>query len=159
MRKYSHLDLPRYVEITEGPFRTSVNELKEKTGRKRAPELVEMYRKYRVLMDEIKEKKSALEIVLTAYSELLVLAYEEEGITSLKLQDGSSIRVDVEPEPVANDREAFRNWCIEEGLEKEMHLHYMTSKSLIKLMLLEGKPLPPGMQAFMRDKIVFTKGK
>lgn len=158
MGKYDHLKLPRFLEDSEGPHRERVEKRKLDIHGKTA-EVVAGYAAARRRMKEIDELKSACQVEIDAFGEVLVLKYEAENISSLKMEDGSSVRVEPSPKPVIQDREAFRQWCVEQGLQKEMHLNPGTTGSMVRNMLIAGRDLPPGVKAFMRDKIVFRKGK
>jgi hypothetical protein len=158
-RKYAHLNLPRMPRDEEGDHRARVREFKTAVGRgKTTTALVTYYAEVRRAMDKIKEEKTSIQVKIDGLTEMIVDSFEEEGVTSLKLEGGDTVRVDVKPIPGMKDREKFRLWCLEQGFEKEMHLHYMTAQSLVCQMLLEGKPEPPGVEAFMGDTIKFTKG-
>lgn len=156
---YSHLVLPRFVDPGIGGHRERVNEAKTEITEREPTGLAARYAGVRAEMKSAKDMVSVIQVQLDACSELLVDQFEAEGITSLKMKDGSSVRVDVKPINVTKDREGFRLWCIEEGLQKEMHLHPGTARTMMCNMLLAGEDIPPGLEAFMKDKIVFTKAK
>lgn len=159
MGKYSHLKLPKFVEPDVDNHRLRVNEAKDKIHNRKSTELSRRYTGIRIEKKRAQDILSCVQVQLDACSELLVDQFEADGITSLKLEDGSSVRVDVKPYPVTKDREVFRQWCIDDGLQKEMHLAWPTMSSLMCNMLLAGEDIPPGLEAFMKDKIVFTKAK
>jgi len=146
------------VQEQEGDHRDKVNALK-KTIVGPASNLAWRYEQVRVKMARIKEQKSECQIEQDAYEEKLVEQYETEEITSLKLESGASVRVDVKPFPQMQDKEKFRLWCHCHGLEKEMHLHSSTTASLVALLCLTGKAMPTGIDASMKDTVVFTKAK
>lgn len=157
-RKYEHLNLPKFLYTNDTPYREEVETIK--AGIRGTPaEIAMRYGDLRREMDIVKEQKTKLQAQLDAYSEKLVTAFEEQAMTSLKLASGASVRIDVKPYPVMRDREAFRQWCIKKGLVKEMHLHSKTTESLVANLLLVGDPLPEGVEAFMKDTVVFTKAK
>lgn len=105
----------------------------------------------------IEEELSQFEVVLEAHKQLIVCAYEIDSITSMKLVDGKSVSVQPEPHAVVEDREEFRLWCIEEGLERSLTLPWMTTNSLTKERLLQGEKEPDGVKAYIRDKLVLRK--
>lgn len=161
MGKYSGLDLPRLPRDEEGSHRENVRAFKTTIEAKTPSEFLERYAKVRRTMDAIKKQKSEIQIELDAVSEMLIDSYEEQEISSLKLENGDTLRVDLKPYPQMQGpegRELFRQWCLGQGLEREMHLHFQTATSMVCTMLLAGDPEPPGVEAFMKEKLVFTRG-
>lgn len=161
MGKYSGLDLPRISRDEEGNHRENVRAFKTTIGAKTPSEFLERYAKVRRAMDAIRKQKSEIQIELDAVSEMLIDSYEEQEISSLKLENGDTLRIDLKPYPKMlgiEGRELFRQWCLGQGLEREMHLHHGTATSLVCEVLLKGEPEPPGVEAFMKEKLVFTKG-
>jgi hypothetical protein len=110
-------------------------------------------------MARIKEQKSECQVEIDAYEEMLIAACEIEEITGLKMESGASIRVDVKPYPQMQDKEKFRLWCIGHGLQKEMHLHSATTAALVANLCLVGEAMPTGIDASMKDTVVYTKAK
>jgi hypothetical protein len=103
----------------------------------------------------VKEEKLKLE----AAHQLVVAAFEAEGIESKRLLTGQLIAVHPSPEPVIVDKEACRLWCLEQGYEHDMVLSHGTLKSILGDRLLAGKPAPPGVEAYIRDKISAPRPK
>jgi hypothetical protein len=160
MGKYTHLKgtIPKFVKEQEGAHREKV-ELLKKTIVGPASNLSWRYEQVRMKMARIKEQKSECQVEVDAYEEMLIAQYEAEEITSLKMESGASVCVDVIPYPQMKDKEKFRLWCHCHGLEKEMHLHPGTTASLVALLCLTGKAMPTGIDASMKDTVVFTKAK
>ncbi len=111
-----------------------------------------------------KEKKEqeivlkAIEDRLFVYASLLENTYEDEGISSLKvLETGESVSVGFEPYAQVEDRDAFRQWCIEVGMEDQMTLPWQTTNTILKEHLLAGKAEPPGLKAWIRTKLTLRK--
>lgn len=79
--------------------------------------------------------------------------------TMLKLQDGTKLQVLPEPYGQVKDKEAFRQWCIANGYERQMHLWPSTMNSICKERLVEGEALPEGCEVFRRPRVVYTPVK
>jgi len=103
----------------------------------------------------LKEEKLKLE----AAHQLLIVAFEVEGVESKRLLTGQLIAVHPSPEPVITNKEACRVWCIEQGYEHDMVLPHGSIKSILSERLLAGKPAPPGVEAYIRDKISAPRPK
>jgi hypothetical protein len=161
MGKYSDLKLDKVPPIKD-ERRSRIDDMKasiQEKFRNDSIKLASFYTKTRKEIDEIKADQAAKQIVLDAISELVIDAFEFQGVTSLKLDTGESVRMEVIPYPYVEDREKFRLWCIEEGLEKEMVLHFKTMESMVKEKLLEGEPEPPGIKAYLNSRLKFVRAK
>lgn len=104
---------------------------------------------------------------LAALEQLLISSYEKEdegwGMygatpTMIRMKNGGS--VSVQPEPVGKvlDKEAFRLWCINNGLEHSLQLWPTTANAIAKERYVNGEPDPDGMKTYSRMKVVLRKG-
>jgi hypothetical protein len=89
---------------------------------------------------------------------LMIDQFENEGETGLTMRNGDKVRWNPEPHLVVTDKEAFRQWCLQNELERDMVLPWGKANKLVKEMLLDGRGEPPGAECFMRPKVSFTKG-
>ena len=126
-------------------------------GEHKSPTFARVYRELRKIEDVAKDHLSQIELVKTAYEQLLVDCYEAEGVRTVKLDSGETIRTQPEPYGQVVDKEAFRKWCHEEGLGTLMQLPWQSMNSLVKERLLEGQNEPPGVTAFVRTKAKLRK--
>lgn len=101
-------------------------------------ELADAYIKLRRRKDELEEQLSALQLRIDAAEQLIPELWEAEDIQSLKLADGASVAVQPTPYAGVEDKESFRQWCLEQGLEREMHLAWASTNALMKERLLNG---------------------
>jgi hypothetical protein len=148
----------RLEKLPEDPaYQQQVDALKESIVNRSSSALSHTYAKLRGKKKEIDEELKGINLQIEAVSQLLIDAYEADDITTLKLTTGQTVRTQPEPYPTIQDKEKFRLWCLNEGLEREMHLHSQTASSLVKEMLLEGNPEPEGVKAFIKTKVVLTK--
>ena len=149
--------LPKYV-TSDMPYQQRVDMVKSALtsgGSLTAGELAQMYADLRREKARLEEQESILNLRLESVSQLLSDTYDQEGISSLKLADGSTVRAQPEPYAQVEDREAFRLWCIEQGLERSLVLPWATTNALTKERLLNGEPEPTGVKAFVKTKLVF----
>ena len=105
--------------------------------------------------------------IQTAYEQLLTESYENDepgwgeygaSPNAVRLSGGETFYVRPEPQGRVEDKEKFRLWCIENGYENSLQLWPSTMNAITKELLLDGKEAPDGVKAYMRPKIVFTKG-
>lgn len=126
-------------------------------GKPYASELTRTYIQLRILKDIIKDWLSSTHLLFEAYEELMLSQLENEGLTTLKMSGGGGITTFAEPYASVEDSEAFRLWCLANGFEHDMHLHPMRRQSLVKEMLLNGEPEPPGIKTFAKTIIRVSK--
>ncbi len=115
--------------------------------------------RYTALRDEKEEAEAAVSAVnlrLEAVSQLMAAQFEAEGVASLKLAD-RSVSIYLEPYSQVLDKEAFRIWCVEQGLERQMALPWQATNSLTKQRLLDGEPEPPGVVVYAKTKIMMRQ--
>lgn len=161
--KYDHIlaTLPRFLG-EEPAYQEKINAVKRKILEEEPRQGAHFATQYAIVRrekDDAKDRLSEIQLRLTAYEQLLADQFENEGTRSLTLQDGANIRVQPEPYMVVQDKETFRQWCIENGHEREMHLMWQTANGILKTRLLEGEAEPEGTKAYMRTKIVFSGGR
>ena len=77
------------------------------------------------------------------------------GPTTVKLSSGATVSVQYKPACKVKDKEQFRRWCIDNGLEQSLQLWPTTMQSISSQKLLEGEPLPDGVVAHSTYTIVY----
>jgi hypothetical protein len=159
--KYDHItpNLPKLAEEDVG-YQDKVNAVRESIladGPKTSISLTAMYVVIREEKEALEDQLSELQLRLKAYEQLIIDQFEQDGAYSIKLDTGVSVSVQVEPYAQVRDRDAFRLWCIANGLERSLALPWQTTNSLTKERLLAGDPEPDGVQAVVRNKIVLRR--
>lgn len=129
-------------------------------GRIHGSELARVYRDLRGVKDMLEGHVSNVNLLIEAHAQMMAEQFEVEGTKSLTLDDmlGGTVRVQYEPQAKVVDRDAFREWCIAEGLERQLMLPWQTTNMLTKQRLLDGEAEPPGVTAEARAKFVYAKG-
>jgi len=147
---------PQTEDRSEG--RQRVDALKSKlanAGEATPATLSRRYVQVREQKDAVEELLKPINEELLAVTELLIEAYEEAGITKVRVAEtGQSVSVELLPIPQVKDREALRRWFVANGMEEALAPHSGTLASLVKELLLDGKPLPEGVEAYVRAKLV-----
>jgi hypothetical protein len=162
-------DLPALP--TEDPsYQEKVNEVKAsiRAEHVHVPEsLAKEYQIVRTAKEDLAEELALIQLRLTAVEQLLIEAYENDepgfglygaGPNTVKMANGASVAIQLEPCGKVEDRDRFRLWCVANGLENSLQLHAGTMNSITKERLLEGKDAPDGVKAYVRPKIVWRKG-
>ena len=153
--------LPRYLG-TEPDYQTKVDALKQeilKEEPKSASHFAQQYASVRKEKDELKNKLSEVQVRLEAYTQLLIQQYEDEDISNLRLASGESVTTMPEPYCVIENRDEFRDWCINHGYQTLMTLPWQTANSELKDRLTRGENEMPGTRAYFRTKIRFSGSK
>lgn len=100
---------------------------------------------------------SECNVRLCAAEQLLADQYEVEGVPSLKLEGLGSVGVQLEPYAQVQDKEAYQQWCIAQGLLPLMTVPWATTNSMTKERLLAGEAEPPGVKCYVKTKFVLRK--
>jgi hypothetical protein len=126
-------------------------------------QLCERYVQVRTKIDELEAELSVLEVQKAAMTYLFTNRFEDDDVTSMKFANGVTLGESVEPLPNVKDREALITWIKNTGQEDLLTLNYQTLASITKQALLEGKPVPPGVEVYMKQKLTArglkTKGE
>jgi len=106
-----------------------------------------------------KEQEKKINLIIEAYTKIMVKQYEVEDASSIRLTDGSQVLVWPEPYAQVTNHDAYRQWCIDNGYEKSLSLPWQTTNSITKERLEAGLPEPTGITAYSIDKIQVRKGQ
>lgn len=162
MGKYDRIinSLPRLLG-TEPAYQIRVQAVKDEMLKElpnHASAFARSYAEIRAEKDEADDVLSEINLRLEAVSQLMAEAFEVEGTTKLTLDTGQTVSTYYEPAGRVVDKEAFRLWCIENGLERSLQLWPSTMVSLLKERLLAGEDAPAGVEAHARRAIRLSKG-
>jgi hypothetical protein len=157
-------DLPRLAPESV-PYQERVDEVKKELETLNTISLAERYTELRREKDRIKELESLVNLHLEAVTQMLVASQDAGdagwgqygvGKNALRLASGDTIRVKSEPYGKVLDKEAFRQWCVANGYERQLQLWPTTTNAITKERLLAGENLPDGIEVFRKDSLVFT---
>jgi hypothetical protein len=153
--------IPRLpMELTEGGSNRQyeIDKYKEQIEDRSPAGLATIYADVRREADELAEKEKAIGIKLEAVAQLLIDVYEGEGISSLNVLGVGSVRTQPSLHSQVKDKELFRTWCIENGLQAQMSLPWSTANSIVKERLLNGEETP-GVDVYFKTTPVLTRAK
>jgi hypothetical protein len=122
-------------------------------------DLAKQYIDIRTEIEALEAKLSEANLRLESTSQLLTDQFEVEDTSSMQINGRGTVRTQYEPYAKVEDKEAFRKWCIENGLEQSLALPWQSTNAITKERLLEGKSEPTGVTATSKVKVVFTKEK
>jgi hypothetical protein len=115
--------------------------------------LQDLYVRVRKQMDKLEADLSVLEVQKAALTYLFCQRFEDEDVTSMKFASGVTLGESVEPLPNVRDRTALISWIKSTGQEELLTINYQTLASITKQALLDGKPLPDGVDVYMKQKL------
>lgn len=147
-------DVPLVQE--EPSYQARVDERKTEYADFDAVRLVKTYFALRDVKQREEEAISDVNLSIKAIEQLLIAAYTAQDISSLTVEDLGSVRVQPEPTVKVLDKEAFRQWCLANGFEREMTLHYQTAVSVMKTLLENGEPIPDCVEINCYTRVVKT---
>jgi hypothetical protein len=120
--------------------------------------LAEMYKGKRLEKDALAEKEHQINTEIEALTQLIIDAYEEEGVDLLRLKSGGKVSTKVEPYAQVKDRAAYLTWVLKDpDLRQSLSLPWQTTNSLVKHKLEDEEEMPPGIGVFRKTSLVFHK--
>jgi len=146
-------------------YQDKINLIKEKIKAEtvHTPEsLVKEYAVVRSVKEDLKDELSIIQEKLTAIEQLLYESYDHDEFgwgthgasdNTILLTDGRKLQVLLEPVGKVQDKEAFRLWCIKDGLESSLQLWPSTMNSIAKERAEKGQPAPDGVKVYFQPKI------
>ncbi len=129
-------------------------ELSATGGKHWASEFARVYAEIRKILEYQEQWAKTFGLLLETYVALMTEHFEEEGISNLRLATGQLISIYAEPYAQVLDKEAFRLWCMQHGMERSMVLPWQTTNAMVKDLLLQGEAEPPGVTCYAKTKIV-----
>lgn len=164
MGKYDALTarLPKLpVELQQDdPNRQYEVEQKKKLIVERTPSaLVTQYAALRKESEAMDETQHDLGLRKEAMEQLLIEVYEGEGITNLNVKGVGALRTQYAPYTRVTDKAELHAWCLEKGFGSQMTLPWMTLNSTVSEILLSGEEPPPGVDVYIKPKLVLTREK
>lgn len=130
--------------------------------------LGKLYAAVRMEMKELEAARARLQTRATALEQLLADSWNSDetgwgmygaGQNTVRLPNGDCIDANVKPYASVVDKEAFRVWCVNNGLEKKLQLWPTTTQAILEERLLEGAAMPDGVEATVATKIKFRPAK
>lgn len=154
LQREAQNDVPRLVSlINDCVKRILLFEKRSTAGKPWASEFARVYAELRDVADKFDAWQSSINLLVEVYQQLMTDQFEVEGITGLKLDNGQLISTWQEPYAQVVDHEAFRQWCIKQGLERKMQLPWQTTNALTKKRLLAGESEPDGVTCWAKTRV------
>ena len=99
----------------------------------------------------------ATNVQVKAAELLLIDAYGEADVSSMKLADGSTVSTNPDPYVVTLDRDAVRSWAQANGHERDLNINAQTLSAITKTRALAGDGLPDGVELRVWTAVRMTK--
>lgn len=117
------------------------------------------------LLKNLKETKKKLEadiseinIGIAAMSELLSDAFISIGTQSTTLSTGELFYLKDEPYIKVIDPQKNNEWFKENGMDEIRTVQWQTQNALVKEALKQNKPIPEGIEIYMKTTVEMRKG-
>lgn len=152
-------DMPRMPEgmmhDEGGPdYQERVQRAKEEFQERTPAALAEAWINLREEEDRIEELAKAVRLKLRAVEQLMEASFEEKNVKSVAFNGRPGVRYQPEPHAVVSNRDEYRAWCLSNDMVSQMSMPWQTTNSDAKERILNGKPLPPGVDVYRRRKFV-----
>jgi hypothetical protein len=162
--KYKGIELP--LSIAEKPDQQEkIEKLKSEitadakyTGK--PAQLAEAYEDLRLEKEALEQLLSDVNLRISATEQLIEKRWAEEDMIDFHMAStGSKITSQPDVHVKIEDHDRFETWAKEHGYEKLFRLPWQTAAKIVKELILDAKPEPPGAKATVRKKIVYTPEK
>lgn len=126
--------------------------------------LAKLHREAYLQKSAINDELYDLNVRIAALDQMLVESHDSEtpgwgthgaSENTIRLASGHSLSVQYEPTAQVEDKDRFRQWCIDNGLANSLQLWPSTTAAITKERLLAGQPEPDGVKAYVKAKIVW----
>jgi hypothetical protein len=153
MGKYSHLRGELEPVPQDPSYQSQVDKAKHQYNGLSVGKLGEAYGKHYLANKQLEAEIHQENLELEALRQMLVDAMTADGLDMVRLGDGSSLSMKDEPYSSVENRAAFHQWIKESGREHLLTVNYQSMNSLVKDLLLDGQPPPPGLKAFIKTSL------
>jgi len=119
--------------------------------------LAREWKRLRAVEDRVEAMAKKVRFRLRVYEQLIEETFEAQGISKFDFTEGGSVGYHPEPYSYVEDKDVFRQWCVDEGLLSSMSLAWQTTNSLTKERLLAGEAPPPGVKVYAKAKFTLHK--
>lgn len=162
--KYKGITLP--LGISEKPeYQERVEKLKSEITAdpqfKGTPtQLHDAYENLRLEKEALEMLLSDVNLRLTATEQLIAKVWDENDMIDFhSASTGSKTTSQPDIYVTIEDPAKFAEWAKANGYEPLFRLPWQTAGKIVKDLLLEAKPEPPGAKAIVRKQVKFSQGK
>ena len=116
-------------------------------------DLAEKFKEVKTALKEAKAEVEQLTITLEGLSQLLLVHFENLGLTSVKLDSGGTLGEWLAPYSTVRDRDAFYEWLKANRPWERLTFPAPSLDRLVRELLEEGQPPPPGVEVFVKNRV------
>jgi hypothetical protein len=142
-------------QASQGHSREQLPELKNASP----SELAERIKSLRTSKRDLEASLYETNLHIEATSQVLLEWMEASNLTKIELRSGGLIFIQDEPYCKVSDMDALRKWIKGHKLGNLLSIHWQTLNSMTKDALIDGKPLPSGVEVFMKSSLRLRGGK
>lgn len=161
MGKYSHLK-GSMTKVTQEPdYQHRVNSKKDEIKAEllkneqaiSVKNIGMVYAVARIEKKRLEALEKAQNLIIAACEQELVDMMEALDFTNVKIEGGMSLTIKDDIHCTVKDRQAFLHWISENDMEDLLSVNYQTMSAMAKNRLLEGQPLPTGIDTYFKQGI------
>jgi hypothetical protein len=149
--------LPKW-EGGDKSFIEKVNGERFHLANKKNVEVAAILRDLKERKAKLEEEESKLNVQIEACSSELADRFEVEDMQSLKMQSGETFSLEDVPYAVITDKGEVNKWFIENNMDEMRTVQWTSLNALVKELLESGKPLPSGVDVFLKSTVKMRKG-
>jgi hypothetical protein len=159
MGKYTNVAARLTPKPQDQKFQSKVDAVKRDIAATSTADLAKGLIACRAEKDAAKQTLSDANVRVLAYEQRLADAFEEAGVSTIKLESGESVSTQIRTFARVKDPALFRAWCIAHGLENALTLPWQSTNALAAERLVEGLPDPDGVETHKQTIVVLRKGR
>jgi len=158
MGKYAHLKDVLDPLPQDQTWQQRINTVKPRFNGKGLGLLGEAYNKARERKEKLEDDLGDVNTELEALSQMILSKMEEDNLSLVRLDDGSTLYINDKPYCRVDNQVKFLTWIRTSKKEDLLSVHYQRMNSLVSEMLLEGQEPPPGIKAFIKTSLGRRRG-
>lgn len=112
------------------------------------------YAEARMEKSRLEQLIKAQNLIIEACQQELVDMMESQDFTTVKIGVGMSISIKDDVYATVKDKPAFMTWIGENEMEDLLSVNYQTMSAMVKNRLIEGEPLPAGIDTYFKQSIM-----
>ncbi|HEY1645797.1 MAG TPA: hypothetical protein VGF75_05510 [Candidatus Saccharimonadales bacterium] len=112
-----------------------------------------VYASARLEKKRLEALEKAQNLIIAATEQELIEMMESQDFTSVKIDGGMAISIKDDIYCTVKDRPAFLSWIGENDMEDLLSVNYQTMSAMAKGRLIEGEPLPTGIETYFKQGI------
>lgn len=160
--KYAKLRDKLPVFQQESSFQEKVDVFKSKYGENaenaNVSAVAANYADLRARKQFLEDEISDINIALEALNQIGVTAMQADDLEKVSLSTGATVYLSYDVYPSVKDKEALLTWVKANKMSAQLTLPWQTLRGICNDLSSNGKPLPKGVEAYLRISLRIRNG-